>query len=104
MFARARVLARPLRLARRGLAAPKSKKSKQASQAADNDHKDAAYDFYKAIIDAPKRKRPKLPDDVAAAHFAIGREYNVKSRAKHDAFEARYGWRSHPLSSGGSQR
>jgi hypothetical protein len=89
MFARARVLARPLRVARRGLAAPKSKKSKQASQAADNDHKDAAYDFYKAIIDAPKRKRPKLPDDVAAAHFAIGREYNQKSRAKHDAFEAR---------------
>ena len=80
----------PVAAARRGLAAPKSKKSKAAKQqvAAADDSKDAAYDFYKAIIDAPKRKRPKLGEEEAARNFEIGAAYNKLSRRKHDAFEA----------------
>ena len=48
----------------RGLAAPAKKKSKAAKQAANmDDHKDAAYEFYKSVIDAPKRTRPKLSEE-----------------------------------------
>lgn len=73
----------------RGLAAPAKKKSKAAKQAANmDDHKDAAYEFYKSVIDAPKRTRPKLSEEEAKRNFEIGRKYNMLSRTKHDAFEA----------------
>jgi len=83
--------ARPRPAAVRAFAAPASKKSKKKKGAAapgEDDAKDGAYQFYKDVVDAPKRVRPRLPAAEAARNFEIGRMYNRKSRKKHDAFEA----------------
>lgn len=101
MFAALRVARAPLRLSAartpsaprtpaRTLAAPatKKKKKKGGDNPGENDSKDDAYAFYKGVVDAPKRSRPRLPAKEAARNFEIGREYNRKARAKHDVFEA----------------
>lgn len=76
------------RVCRRGLAKAKkgSKAAKQQEQK-QLDEKDAAYDFYKRVIDAPRKQRPTFSDEEAAAHFEIGRTYNREWRKKHDEFE-----------------
>mmetsp|Transcript_24623 Transcript_24623/g.75939 ORF Transcript_24623/g.75939 Transcript_24623/m.75939 type:complete len:149 (+) Transcript_24623:129-575(+) len=75
--------------ARRRLAAPKTKKSKAKKQDDEGGGRDGSYDFFKAVIDAPRRRRPRLGEDEAARNFETGRTYNKLTRAKHCAFEAR---------------
>ena len=74
---------------RRRLAAPKTKKSKAKKQDDEGGGRDGSYDFFKAVIDAPRRRRPRLGEDEAARNFETGRTYNKLTRAKHCAFEAR---------------
>ena len=39
-----------------------------------------AYDFYKAVIDAPQKRRPPVDAEEAARRFEIGSTYNRMSR------------------------
>ncbi|KAJ1447847.1 hypothetical protein M885DRAFT_541251 [Pelagophyceae sp. CCMP2097] len=50
------------------------------------ENKDAAYNFYRDIIDAPKRVRPRLSDEEYAKNAAIGALYNKNMRLRHQRF------------------
>ena len=75
--------------ARRRFAAPATKKKKKKGKGADDDNQqDGATAFYRAILDAPRKTRPKFSEEEAQRNFEIGARYNKLSRIKHCEFEA----------------
>mmetsp|Transcript_13745 Transcript_13745/g.43416 ORF Transcript_13745/g.43416 Transcript_13745/m.43416 type:complete len:151 (+) Transcript_13745:34-486(+) len=80
------------RLSRRLLAtAKKNKKVTKADkrqQRVGEETKDAAYEFYRSIVDSPKGRRPKFTAEEYEKHFEIGHEYNRQMRKRHDRFNA----------------
>ena len=80
--------ARARALATRRFAAPATKKKKKKSKGDDDNPRDGATAFYRAIIDAPRKTRPKLSEEETQKNFEIGATYNRLSRRKHCEFEA----------------
>ena len=54
----------------------------------DDNPQDGATAFYRAILDAPRKTRPKFSEEEAQRNFEIGARYNKLSRIKHCEFEA----------------
>jgi len=76
-------------MVRRRFAAPATKKKKKKGKAGDDDNpQDGATAFYRAILDAPRKTRPKFSEEEAQRNFEIGARYNKLSRIKHCEFEA----------------
>lgn len=70
---------RQQRLNVRHFAAPSKKKQTKADkkqQRLIEETKDEAYEFYRSIVDSPKRGRPEFSEEEYAKHFEIGHEYN----------------------------
>ncbi|CAH0371235.1 unnamed protein product [Pelagomonas calceolata] len=76
------------RQARRRFAAPATKKKKKKGKNDDDNPQDGATAFYRAILDAPRKTRPKFSEEEAKRNFEIGARYNKLSRIKHCEFEA----------------
>ncbi len=76
------------RTARRRFAAPATKKKKKKGKNDDDNPQDGATAFYRAILDAPRKTRPKFSEEEAKRNFEIGARYNRLSRIKHCEFEA----------------
>ena len=76
------------RTARRRFAAPATKKKKKKGKNDDDNPQDGATAFYRAILDAPRKTRPKFSEEEARRNFEIGARYNKLSRIKHCEFEA----------------
>ena len=76
------------RTVRRRFAAPATKKKKKKGKNDDDNPQDGATAFYRAILDAPRKTRPKFSEEEARRNFEIGARYNRLSRIKHCEFEA----------------
>ena len=68
--------------ARRRFAARPPKKEEKKGKNDDDNPQDGATAFYRAILDAPRKTRPKFSEEEARRNFEIGARYNKLSRIK----------------------